>query len=133
VHPELAAIIDATPIGHLTLLTTRFGRSYGGNGFSTQFRSWCDVAELPEHCVFHGLRKAALTRLANAGCTSHELAAIGGHKSLKDVEHYTRAFDQAHMARNAMAKMAAREQTGTNGVKPEQSQVSKPLKALAKN
>jgi integrase len=133
VHSELAAIIAATPIGHLTLLTTRFGRSYGANGFSMQFRSWCDVAELPPHCVFHGLRKAALTRFADAGCTPHELAAIGGHKSLKDVEHYTRATDQARMARNAMAKMAAREQTGMNGVKPEPSQVSKPLKALAKN
>ena len=38
VHPELAAIIAATPIGHLTLLTTRFGKSYGANGFSGQFR-----------------------------------------------------------------------------------------------
>ena len=42
------------------------------------------------HCVFHGLRKAALTRLADAGCTTHEFAAISGHKTLSEVERYTK-------------------------------------------
>jgi integrase len=107
VHPELEAIIAATPIGHLTLLTTKTGKSYEANDFSQQFRAWCDAAELPQHCVFHGLRKAALTRLADAGCTVHEIAAISGHASLKEVERYTKAADQARMARNAMAKTAA--------------------------
>src|SRR6516164_7427368 len=69
VHPDLAAIIAATPLGHLTLLTTSTGKSYGANDFTDQFRAWCDAAEVPQHCVFHGLRKAALTRLADAGCT----------------------------------------------------------------
>jgi integrase len=128
VHPELAAIIDATPnIGQLTLLTTRFGKSYAGNGFSTQFRSWCDAAGLPQHCVFHGLRKAALTRLADLGCTVHEIAAISGHKSLKDVQHYTAAADQARLARAAM------ERFGSKSVKIDRPPVSKPLIALAKN
>lgn len=59
VHPELQKIIAATPaVGHLTLLTTRTGRSYGVTAFSEQFRAWCDQASLPRHCVFHGLRKA---------------------------------------------------------------------------
>jgi integrase len=68
VHPELAAIIAATPIGLLTLLTTNTGKTYGANDFTDQFRSWWDAAGLPRHCVFHGLRKAALTWLADAGC-----------------------------------------------------------------
>ena len=39
VHPELQKIIAATPaVGHLTLLTTRTGRSYGVTAFSEQFR-----------------------------------------------------------------------------------------------
>ena len=74
--PELAAIIDATPTGHLTLLVTKTGKSYGAGDFSEQFRRWCDDAGLPPECSFHGLRKAALTRLANAGCTAHQIAAI---------------------------------------------------------
>jgi hypothetical protein len=58
VRPELKAAIDATPTGHLTFLVTKTGKSYGANDFSEQFRSWCDAAGLPQHCVFHGLRKA---------------------------------------------------------------------------
>jgi integrase len=79
VHPELAAIIAATPIGHLTLLTTRTEKSYNPDDFTAQFRTWCTEAGLPRQCVFHGLRKAALTRLADAGCTAHEIMAISGH------------------------------------------------------
>jgi integrase len=126
VHPELARIIAATPVGHLTLLITRTGKSYGANDFSEVFRTWCDAAGLPQHCVFHGLRKAACTRLADAGCTAHEIASISGHKTLKQVEHYTRGADQARLARAAM------ERIGNQSVKPEPGEVSKPLQPLAK-
>jgi hypothetical protein len=44
VHPELQKIIAATPVGHLTLLTTKTGRSYSATVFSEQFRAWCDQA-----------------------------------------------------------------------------------------
>lgn len=39
----------------------------------------------------HGLRKARLTAIAEAGGTSHAIMAWGGHASLAEVEHYTRA------------------------------------------
>jgi len=133
VHPELQAIIDATPTGHLTLLVTKTGKSYGGDDFSRRFREWCDEAELPQRCVFHGLRKAALTRLAQAGCTPHEIMAISGHNSLEMVEHYTRKVEQARLAQDAMAKRERREQTGSESVKSQPAAVSKPLSALAKN
>jgi integrase len=107
VHPHLQTIIDATPIGHLTLLTTKSGRSYGANDFSEQFRAWCDAACLPKLCTFHGLRKAALTRLADAGCTVHEIAAISGHASLKMIERYTKAADQKRLAVSAMTRTAS--------------------------
>jgi integrase len=126
VHPDLAAIIAATPIGHLTLLTTRRGKSYDADDFSDMFRSWCDAAELPQACVFHGLRKSACTRLADAGCTAHEIAAISGHRSLREVERYTQAADQARLARAAM------ERTGNKSVKSERGEVSNPLNPLPK-
>jgi integrase len=125
VHPDLAAIIAATPVGHLTLLTTRTGKSYAANDFSVAFRTWCDAAELPGHCVFHGLRKSALTRLADAGCTAHEIAAISGHKTLMEVERYTKAADQVRLARAAMERIA------NESVKPDPDEVSKPLTHLA--
>ena len=105
IHPELARIIAATPVGHLTLLVTQTGKSYGGNDFTDQFRAWCDAAGLPQHCVFHGLRKAACTRLADAGCGAHEIAAISGHKTLSEVQRYTSAADQARLARSAMERI----------------------------
>jgi integrase len=132
VHPELQRIIAATPIGNLTLLTMKSGKGYSANDFSDQFRAWCDAAGLGPQCTFHGLRKLALTRLANAGCSAHELAAISGHASLKEVERYTRKADQARLARAALAK-GFREQNGTESVEPVPSPVTKPLMALRKN
>jgi len=56
------------------------------------------------HCSAHGLRKAAARRLAEAGCTAHEIAAITGHASLNEVQRYTRAADQQKLAASAMEK-----------------------------
>jgi integrase len=119
VHRELAKIIAASSTGDLTLLVTNRGRAFSGNGFNDAFRDWCNEAGLPTTCVFHGLRKAALTRLAEAGCTVHEIQAISGHKNLKEVEHYTRAVDQARLARAAMERM------GNESVKNDFAEVSK--------
>jgi integrase len=104
VVPELRAILDATPSGNLTFLVTASGKPYGGNHFSESFREWCDAAGLPKHCSAHGLRKAACRRLAEAGCSANEIAAISGHASLNEVARYTKAADQARLARNAMMR-----------------------------
>ena len=48
--------------------------------------------------------KAACRRLAEAGCSANEIAAISGHATLREIERYTKAADQARMARNAMAR-----------------------------
>ena len=53
----------------------------------------------------HGLRKAACVRLAYAGCSTKEIAAISGHKSLHEIERYTRDAEQARLARSAMARL----------------------------
>jgi integrase len=130
VSPELQAVLDATLSEHLTFLVTKAGKPYGPNDFSEQFRAWCDAAEMPPECSFHGLRKAAITRLADAGCSVHEIAAISGHKTLKEIERYTKAADQAKLARSAMARRV--EQTGTKTVKPEPTGLSNSLNQLEK-
>jgi integrase len=107
-HPELRMILDATPSENLTFLVTATGKPYGGNHFSESFREWCDAARLPKHCSAHGLRKAACRRLAEAGCSANEIAAISGHASLNEVARYTRAADQARLARNAMIRTVPR-------------------------
>jgi integrase len=112
--PELQEALDATPGNHLTLLITKTGKSYEPNDLSEQFRKWCDDAGLPQACVFHGLRHAALTRLTNAGCTEHELMAIGGFKSLKMVQRYTKRFDRARLARTGMARLHQSDEIPTD-------------------
>jgi integrase len=113
VHPDLRKIIDATPRGHLTFLTTYTGKSYRGEDFSEMFRKWCDAAGLPAACSVHGLRKAACGLLAEAGCTASEIAAISGHATLSEVSRYTKAADQARLGRNAMTKQVNDQATNT--------------------
>jgi integrase len=64
---------------------------------------WHRISGLPKHYSAHGLRKAGCRRLAEAGCSANEIAAWSG-QSLREVERYTRAADQARLARNAMAR-----------------------------
>jgi integrase len=78
IRPELQAILDATPSEHMTFLVTGAGRPYGGADFSGQFRAWCDEAGLPKGCTFHGLRATGCTKLADNGCSAHEIAAWSG-------------------------------------------------------
>jgi integrase len=123
VHPELATIIASVPRHHLTFLTTRFDRPFEASTFSHWFRDQCNAAGLP-HCSAHGLRKAAARRLAEAGCTAHEIGAITGHASLAELTRYTRAADQRRLAEAAMAK------TRTSGGKPAERLAKRPRKAL---
>jgi integrase len=114
VSPALAAALDSMPSEHLTFLTTEDGRPFEPMAFTKWFRRCCDAAGL-SGCSAHGLRKAACRRLAEAGCSANEIAAISGHASLREVERYTRAADQARMARNAMA----RTRIATSSGKPD--------------
>jgi integrase/recombinase XerD len=103
-HSELKASIDATPSGHLTFLVTAYGKPFTPAGFGNAMRDWCDQANLL-HCSAHGLRKATPTQMAEEGATPHELMAITGHRSLEEVERYTRAALKKKLADSAMAKL----------------------------
>jgi integrase len=106
VHAELRAVLDATPLDQMTFLVTRFGRPFSPVGFSNWFKAACRKAGLPKPASVHGLRKAAARRLAEAGCTAPEIAAITGHASLREVQRYIASADQVRMARSAMRKVA---------------------------
>jgi integrase len=49
--------------------------------------------------------------LAEHGCTSHEIAAITGHATLKEVERYTQAVNRRRLAQAAMQKVRLRTLT----------------------
>jgi integrase len=106
VHPKLADVIATKASKHLAFLVTQFDRPYTANGFGNWFREQCDMANL-HHCSAHGLRKAAARRLAEAGCSEHEIAAVTGHASLAELRIYTKAVRQKRLAVAAMAKVKA--------------------------
>jgi integrase len=110
IHPELAAILATVPATQMTFVMTLRGKPFDPHAFTPWFAKACDDAGLPSACTFHGLRKAACRRLAEAGCTVHEIAAISGHATLKEVERYTKAADQTRLARAAMERQAKAKQ-----------------------
>jgi integrase len=105
VHSALRASIDAYPNKNMTFLVTENGKPFSSAGFGNWFREVCREAGLPDHCAAHGLRKAAARRLAEAGCTAHQIMAITGHKTLREVTRYTEAADRQGLAAAAMAKI----------------------------
>jgi integrase len=122
IHPALAASIEATPTGNLVFLQSELGRPFSSsNSFGNRMRKWCDAAGLDE-CSAHGLRKATVIRLAEAGCSTLEIMAITGHRTVKEVERYAKARNEAILADNAMAKYAG-ENFSAENVPPEREPV----------
>jgi integrase len=104
IHRNLRRELALAKREHVVILTTAFGQPFSLKGFGNFVSDAIQAAELPTRCKAHGLRKAAARRLAEAGCTAKQIQAITGHKSLEEVERYTRKADQMHLARQAVAK-----------------------------
>lgn len=105
-HRALKTEIDAAPMG-MTFLVTQLGRPFTPAGFTQWFVERAQLAGLQDRSP-HGLRKAAGRRLAEAGCSAKQIAAILGHTTLSEVERYTRDADQQTLADQAMAKLEAK-------------------------
>jgi integrase len=110
--PELQTILNAAPNEHMTFLVAKGGRPYRGADLSQQFRLWCNEAGLPNGCTFHRLRATGCTKLADNGCSTHEIAAWSGHMTLKEVERYTRSANQKGLARSAIARVKTETSSG---------------------
>jgi integrase len=104
IHPALARALKAGPVvGMQHLITDARGRPL--RSLSALIGAAAKRAGLPERCVAHGLRKAALRRIAEHGGTTKEIAAVSGHRSLPEIERYTARADQARLAQSAFAKL----------------------------
>jgi integrase len=120
VHPELAAIIAATPtIGLATFLIAKGGRKFSAKGLGNQFRQWCDDAGIPSHYTMHGLRHTMGDTLAEKGSNPNEIASVLGHASVRTALHYTQGADRKVMSRKAMARLITgpnQARSGNEGV-----------------
>lgn len=88
VGAPLKAALDAnktTGRASTTILANTRGEPWTQDGFRTSWGKAFHKAGLVDDLHFHDLRGTAVTRLALAGCTVPQIAAITGH-SLKDVE-----------------------------------------------
>jgi site-specific recombinase XerD len=114
VHPNLMRSVQACAVDGPAPLNTN-GRPMTKRSIAAIVARAARSAGLPRDCKTHGLRKAALTRLAQHGASTHEIRAVGGHKSLREVARYTEAVDQSRLARSAMERLPS-EQIDDNSV-----------------
>lgn len=96
-HPDLNDILAASPLGEDTFI------GLADNTFGKLFRKACDAAGVSGSA--HGLRKAAATRLGEAGATVLELNAVFGWTGAKMALRYTEKSDRARLARSGMERL----------------------------
>jgi len=102
IHPALDRALKSGPSNGLYLIGDGVGRPIKRATLSRLIRIAAKAAGLPPDCVAHGLRKAALRRLAEHGSTLKQIQAVSGHRSLSEIERYTRQADQQRLARAAI-------------------------------
>lgn len=111
IHPELTRAMKAMPAQTLSLFAGRKGGSLKrGDSLSTIIRKAVKEAGLPDRCKAHGLRKAIIRRMAEANASSKSIAAVSGHKTLKEIERYTAAAEQPKLAQNAMRALTGKRE-----------------------
>jgi integrase len=100
----LKRTLDAGPTGDLAFICSTQGRPYVKEALGTVFKEACVAAGIRNKSA-HGLRKAAATRAAENGASTHELMAIFGWVDIKEAELYTRAANRKRLAAQAMRKL----------------------------
>jgi integrase len=126
VLPPIWEALNAMPnSGQLAFLVTDKGKPFTSGGLGNWFRECCNEAGL-QHCSAHGLRKAAATRMAEHGGTTHQLMSWFGWTSVSEAERYTKKADRARMNLTSGDKLISR----TEIVKPETQFDNLPSKSL---
>jgi integrase len=100
----LKRTLDAGPTGDLSFNATTSGQPWAKESLGNKFKEACVAAGIMEKAA-HGLRKAAATRAADNGATTHELMAIFGWIDIKESEVYTRNANRKRLAAQAMTKL----------------------------
>lgn len=106
-HPalraELAIWRQARTSTHI--LTSGRGRPWKANHLTHEMQAALPEAGLRAGLNIHGLRKLAAAELASAGCSTHEIAAVTGHRSLAMVQLYTASAQQGRLAKAAILRL----------------------------
>jgi integrase len=100
--PELERAMKACPTKGLSLIGKANGSPYTSKALSDFMIAAIEKAGLAGRCKPHGLRKATMRRLAEDGRTEKQIAAVSGHKTLREIQRYTEAADQRRLAKDAL-------------------------------
>lgn len=92
------------PSQHLTFLVNGNGAPFTPGGLTHYFRLRGKEAGLTG-CPLHGLRKAGARLAVEAGCDITEVAAIGGWKSVRELQRYIEDYNRQNAARRAGEKI----------------------------
>jgi integrase len=109
VHPALRRSLNAYGIRGQHLVGRIDGKAISAQMLRAIVQAAAAAAGLPKECNPHGIRKAVLRQLAESGASAKVIAALSGHKSLREVERYTEAADQGRLAVSAIAALPDRE------------------------
>lgn len=103
-HDELRTMLATVERSdrHIFILSNRRGDRLTAGTFLT----WCQDFTRARgfQGTAHGLRKNATNALFEAECTTAQVAAITGHRSLQMLEHYGKRRDRRAIGRVAIAK-----------------------------
>lgn len=107
VHRDLKAELDVWKLtaSALTILTNVDGKPWLPNNLSYHMRAALERIGLPDDLNVHGLRKLAAANLAEAGCSTKEIAAVTGHETLAMIELYTKSASQERLATAAIHRL----------------------------
>lgn len=112
-HRELRPIVAErrrAGVGKMPLVMSPAGKHFTRDYFhalwSLEMKNEPQCAIRNQGYVFHGLRKNAVIKLFEAGCTEKEVQSISG-QSPEMVAHYSKEVDQVKLAVSAMRKMEA--------------------------
>lgn len=113
VHRDLQAELDQLAASDcLTLVRTEYGKGFSVKGFGQWVVRQARAAGVEDRSA-HGLRKAAGRRMAEAGCTAHEIMSVLGN-TLAEAEKYCRDADQKKLAVKAIRKLSPRRARKAN-------------------
>lgn len=104
-----------------TVLTSSRGTPFNPTALSRNLAKALVRIGLPKGLNLHGLRKLAAVRLAEAGCSAHEIMAITGHRTLAMVQLYTAGVNQRTLAEAASLRLDHRTKDPKDPILPMKS------------
>ncbi len=93
ISPELQAACSAMPKSHLTYIVTAYGKPRSKYGLGNDFAKWATEAAYLHGAECTGSRRAVCAVWRRRRYRD-ELMAVSGHKTLTEVQRYTKDADR---------------------------------------